>query len=85
MTNHLDDDYLPCRLAAAEKGWAECLERERRLTWFLKGLVVQHGAGGELSLSDDSAEAGKVFGLTIEDASTPFEKATRFKLVRAGA
>lgn len=78
--NHLDDDYLPTRLAAAEKGWEEALVRERRLEGIIAGILIQ--SGGRLTVTEESIETGQRQGFTVRDSSTLGEKAIRLDLGR---
>lgn len=81
MTRHLDDDYLPTRLAAAEKGWEEALSRERRLEGIIIGILVQ--SGGRLTVTEDVIDRRRTHRLVMSDSSTLGEKAVRLELERA--
>jgi hypothetical protein len=81
VTRILDDDYFPCRLAAAEKGWEESLARERELRRYLAAILIQ--CGGQQTICWDFIEQVRGdFELKFNDVSTPFERAVRAEFVR---
>lgn len=81
--DHLDDAYLPLRLAAAEKGWSEALIREKELRKYLAAILIQ--CGGQQTLCWEFIEAARGdFEFRFVDISTPFERAMRVEFHRAG-
>ena len=82
VPNHLDDDYLPTRLAAAEKGWELALAEGRRWERIAKALKLSYAANFFTVINHDTLASMDDFDLVESDFSRFGEKAIKVELVR---
>ena len=85
MTRHLDDDFLPCRLAALEKLSEELAAKMRYWERLAKALKYSYAAHQTTVISRDTLASMDGFELVDTEDSELGERAIRVELVRRGA
>ena len=84
MTRHLDDDFLPCRLAALEKLSEELAAKSRYWERRAKAMKLSHAANVVTVMTMDLLGSADNFDWIETDDSTFGERAVRVDVVRKG-
>lgn len=82
--NVIDDDYLPCRLAALEKLAEDLSGRLARMEQIAKALKISYAANVVTVITHDLLASMDSLEFIETNDSTYGERATRFDLVRKG-
>lgn len=82
--NVIDDDYLPCRLAALEKLADDLSSRLKHMERIAKALKLSYAANVVTVLTHDLLASMDSLEFIETNDSTFSERATRYDLVRRG-